>query len=172
MLNAECSMPNLRGARMRSHRLVVVAVIALLMPVAVSAQWLNYPTPGVPRLPDGKANLAAPAPKTADGKPDLSGIWSGAGPMYRFNIAQDLETKDVQPWAEKLFLQRVRERSEEHTSELQSLRHLVCRLLLEKKKNTERTKLNDLYFHNREADCEQVVDQSTLCHFLHRRCSS
>src|SRR5262245_64938969 len=29
------------------------------------------------------------------------------------------------------------ERSEEHTSELQSLRHLVCRLLLEKKKNTK-----------------------------------
>src|ERR1039458_3386045 len=29
----------------------------------------------------------------------------------------------------------VRKRSEEHTSELQSLRHLVCRLLLEKKKN-------------------------------------
>src|SRR5215472_15163991 len=29
---------------------------------------------------------------------------------------------------------RLRERSEEHTSELQSLRHLVCRLLLEKKK--------------------------------------
>src|SRR5258705_6656488 len=29
----------------------------------------------------------------------------------------------------------VARRSEEHTSELQSLRHLVCRLLLEKKKN-------------------------------------
>src|SRR5205814_10353464 len=29
-------------------------------------------------------------------------------------------------------------RSEEHTSELQSLRHLVCRLLLEKKKKTRR----------------------------------
>src|SRR5262245_9869737 len=29
-------------------------------------------------------------------------------------------------------------RSEEHTSELQSLRHLVCRLLLEKKKNTKK----------------------------------
>src|SRR5437899_7389124 len=29
----------------------------------------------------------------------------------------------------------VSSRSEEHTSELQSLRHLVCRLLLEKKKN-------------------------------------
>src|SRR5262245_62622715 len=31
----------------------------------------------------------------------------------------------------------VEERSEEHTSELQSLRHLVCRLLLEKKKKNE-----------------------------------
>src|SRR5947199_5387928 len=30
------------------------------------------------------------------------------------------------------------ERSEEHTSELQSLRHLVCRLLLEKKKKIKR----------------------------------
>src|ERR1035441_10812187 len=29
-------------------------------------------------------------------------------------------------------------RSEEHTSELQSLRHLVCRLLLEKKRRTAR----------------------------------
>src|SRR5258705_8906053 len=29
-------------------------------------------------------------------------------------------------------------RSEEHTSELQSLRHLVCRLLLEKKKHNKR----------------------------------
>src|SRR5438045_7550833 len=32
-----------------------------------------------------------------------------------------------------------RSRSEEHTSELQSLRHLVCRLLLEKKKKKENT---------------------------------
>src|SRR5262245_64341288 len=35
-------------------------------------------------------------------------------------------------------------RSEEHTSELQSLRHLVCRLLLEKKKETTyRHHIND-----------------------------
>src|SRR5262245_64492639 len=32
------------------------------------------------------------------------------------------------------------ERSEEHTSELQSLRHLVCRLLLEKKKKKKKKK--------------------------------
>src|SRR5258705_7852094 len=34
-------------------------------------------------------------------------------------------------------LLQVEDRSEEHTSELQSLRHLVCRLLLEKKKNSK-----------------------------------
>jgi hypothetical protein len=39
------------------------------------AQWLNYPTPGTPRTPDGKPNLAAPTPRAADGKPDLSGVW-------------------------------------------------------------------------------------------------
>src|SRR5690606_11215609 len=33
-------------------------------------------------------------------------------------------------------------RSEEHTSELQSRENLVCRLLLEKKKNTKKTKIN------------------------------
>src|SRR5258708_11397810 len=36
----------------------------------------------------------------------------------------------------------VRERSEEHTSELQSPDHLVCRLLLEKKKNKRRHSTN------------------------------
>src|SRR5262245_62288819 len=38
---------------------------------------------------------------------------------------------------------RTRIRSEEHTSELQSLRHLVCRLLLEKKKKKNNTGHNN-----------------------------
>src|SRR2546425_8583769 len=38
---------------------------------------------------------------------------------------------------------RSRLRSEEHTSELQSLAYLVCRLLLEKKKKKERTSHNE-----------------------------
>src|SRR5205814_3728547 len=38
------------------------------------------------------------------------------------------------------------QRSEEHTSELQSLRHLVCRLLLEKKKNKNITLLRSIFF--------------------------
>jgi len=84
------------------------AVLTLLAAASGFAQWLNYPTPGIPRLADGKPNLSAPAPRTTDGKPDLSGIWRGAGPLYRFNIAQDLKPEDVQPWAEALFLERVR----------------------------------------------------------------
>jgi hypothetical protein len=40
-----------------------------------SAQWVSYPTPGIPRTPDGKPNLTEPAPHASDGKPDLSGLW-------------------------------------------------------------------------------------------------
>jgi hypothetical protein len=88
---------------------IAAAALAAVLATPVTAQWLNYPTPGIPRLPDGKPDLSAPAPRTTDGKPDLSGIWRGAGPMYRFNIAQDLEPEDIQPWAEALFLKRVRD---------------------------------------------------------------
>lgn len=42
----------------------------------LSGQWINYPTAGVPRTPDGKPNLTAPTPRAADGKPDLSGLWN------------------------------------------------------------------------------------------------
>src|SRR2546429_3356951 len=41
---------------------------------------------------------------------------------------------EFQPPAEGLVHELAEERSEEHTSELQSRLHLVCRLLLEKKK--------------------------------------
>src|SRR6266478_8081653 len=51
----------------------LVAAVSTFLPA--SAQWMNYPTPGIPRTPDGKPNLAAPVPKAADGKPDLTGLW-------------------------------------------------------------------------------------------------
>src|SRR5438876_3054468 len=45
----------------------------------------------------------------------------------------------------------IRRRSEEHTSELQSPVHLVCRLLLEKKKKTK------IQPHNTQSDCIQQI---------------
>ncbi len=56
-------------------RIQRASLAALILAVCAPAQWLNYPTPGIPRTPDGKPKLDAPVPKTADGKPDLSGLW-------------------------------------------------------------------------------------------------
>lgn len=67
-------------------------VLATAAPIA--AQWLNYPTPGIPRTPDGKPNLSAPAPKLPDGKPDLSGIWE-ADKYYLNPSSLGLEPDDV-----------------------------------------------------------------------------
>src|SRR5437764_9768914 len=47
---------------------------------------------------------------------------------------------DVSKFAKKADLIAQLERSEEHTSELQSPMYLVCRLLLEKKKQTKKRK--------------------------------
>src|SRR5579864_5003918 len=51
------------------------AVLLLAAACCSQAQWVNHPVPGTPRLRSGAANLAAPAPRTSGGKPDLSGVW-------------------------------------------------------------------------------------------------
>ena len=74
------AVANLRGqvatleATMNRRTGSLLLSILGIATVPTVAQWLNYPTPGIPRTPDGKPNLAAPAPRK-DGKPDLSGLW-------------------------------------------------------------------------------------------------
>jgi hypothetical protein len=65
--------------RRRFAALAIVAVVVLGTPFAsthLAAQWVKYPTAGVPRKADGNVDTSAAAPRTADGKPDLSGVWT------------------------------------------------------------------------------------------------
>ncbi len=93
-------------------RFTRLAALACLLPAgALRAQWLNYPTPGIPRLADGKPDLSAPAPKRPDGKPDLSGVWAVECNVYGrdacftqsifFDLTKDMKPEDVEmtPWA-------------------------------------------------------------------------
>jgi hypothetical protein len=85
----------------------LAAIIFCSIGLPLSAQWLKYPTAGIPRTPDGKPNLSAPAPKTADGKPDVSGLWQPS-PQYIENIGKDLKPGEIpfRPWAEALYQHR------------------------------------------------------------------
>jgi hypothetical protein len=67
----------------RSTLAALTVGTALCWSATVGAQWLKYPTAGVPKTADGKPNLSAPTPRTADGKPDLSGIWLTDSPCAR-----------------------------------------------------------------------------------------
>jgi len=92
---------------------VMPLAVAALFSLPAFAQWTNFKTPGIPRLASGKTNLSAPAPRSADGKPDLTGIWQAgmAGPAgqygYDYNVAQNLPADALTPWAQTVRQQRV-----------------------------------------------------------------
>jgi hypothetical protein len=77
--------------------LALAAALTLALPAA--AQWKNMPA---------APNLSAPAPRAADGKPDLSGVWQADGQTYFFDLAAGLKPEDVAmlPWARALQQQR------------------------------------------------------------------
>jgi hypothetical protein len=119
--------------RFTSSALVAFVAAGVLVCASppLAAQWLKYPTAGVPRTLDGTPNLTAPAPRTPDGKPDFSGMWlTGDGrpcdarnevfqacgselPMSRYGINMGAGRDGglpYQPWA----AQQVKKEIEQH----------------------------------------------------------
>jgi hypothetical protein len=74
--------------------------VLLLAACFLPAQWVKPTAP--------KADLNGPTPRSADGKPDLSGFWLSEV-KYNSNLAVDLAPDEVKftPWGKALYDQRV-----------------------------------------------------------------
>jgi len=86
------------SAKIPAMRTFCAVLACALLALDAQAQWLNYPTPGLPRTTDGKPILTGPAPRTRDGRPDLSGVWhvqpSGLAEMKRL-FGNDVDAVQV-----------------------------------------------------------------------------
>ncbi|HLK48963.1 MAG TPA: hypothetical protein VKT49_12560, partial [Bryobacteraceae bacterium] len=102
----------------KSATTLALAILTTAASAPLAAQWLDHPTPGLPRTANGKPNLAAPAPRTADGHPDLSGLWNKISPKYKSNIVADLKPSEIQPWAQKLVEERAENLQKDYMHDL------------------------------------------------------
>jgi hypothetical protein len=64
---------------MHAVKRFLIALIVSVSAVPLLAQWPSFPnSPNIPKTPDGKVDLTAPAPRLLDGHPDLQGVWETA----------------------------------------------------------------------------------------------
>ena len=87
--------------------LAAAACVFALQDAVPAAQWLKVHDAKLPRLPDGRPNLAAPTPRLADGKVDLNGLWNAVDGRFLTNISRRAGVDPpFTPWAKKVFDER------------------------------------------------------------------
>jgi hypothetical protein len=99
-------------------RVISIGLVMIWVGTGVAeAQWDPYPWKNVPRTPDGKVDMNAPARRTADGKPDLSGFWMPAQAVrHLMNLASDLKPEEIPltPWGAQVYKERIDNNGKDH----------------------------------------------------------
>src|SRR6185312_7300263 len=99
--------------QVRKTGLILFALAAFA--ASSPAQWIRLKSSGIPRTNAGQPNLLAAPPRTAEGRPDFSGIWQIVHPATAIDEGQGrnglrLEYPDLkvpaQPWAKALWDKR------------------------------------------------------------------
>src|SRR5437899_8949175 len=120
----------LRGVSLDVHEGEVVVICG---PSGSGKSTLLRAINGLERIQGG--DIVVDGMSVRDPRTDLKRLRSEVGMVFQsFNLYPHMTALRNITLAPIKVRRLRRERSEEHTSELQSLRHLVCRLLLEKKK--------------------------------------
>src|SRR2546422_2130871 len=132
-----------KGRRTNGRASAKVWIAAGVGVVAFVGAWLKY-SPGA----SGSSAGAAPAalPQVVVSKPLVQDLDTRLGFLGQFSAVSRVELRaQVGGTLTGIFFKDgdIVRKSEEHTSELQSRLHLVCRLLLEKKKKTQLTRRLD-----------------------------
>lgn len=102
-----------KAGRMFLACLVVLGTWA----TTAEAQWEPFPWKNVPRLADGSVDMDAPARRTADGHPDLSGFWMPVQAVkHLLDLSADLPPGSVplRPWAQEVYQERIENNGKDH----------------------------------------------------------